>query len=188
MSFLIDPVDITNYNYTDEQLEVFWLFCLVVAGKTAHTQARLLDDFLGKLEGNGSPFHRIMQSITRGDFDDRLKASRLGQYGRLSRAFQESLRMNLRTCTVEDLEAIYGVGPKTSRLFIMHSRPNARYAAIDTHILKLLRENGYDVPKATPTGKKYRELEQAFLKLADEAGESPADYDLSTWKRFARVA
>ena len=182
----VDPTKITNYSYTTNELQAFWLFCLVVAGKTAKTQARLLEGFLNSLECVGSPFDKLTWAVIQDNLEERLKFSRLGQYGRLSRAFRESLSLDLRNCSVEDLEKVHGVGPKTSRLFVMHSRPNVRYAAIDTHILKLLRENGYDAPKSTPTGKKYRDLEQAFLKLADDAGMTPADFDLSTWKKYAR--
>jgi|SRR6185437_11377204 len=184
--FLIDPVDITNYNYTDDELEVFWLFSICVAGKTARTQARLLDNFLNSLGGDGSPFHRIMESVTRDELDDRLKASRLGQYSRLSRAFRESLSVNLRICTVEDLEAIHGVGPKTSRLFIMHSRPNQRLAAIDTHVLHYLRDMGYDAPKITPgSSKAYTKWENVFLSLVDRSGMNSADFDLFIWKIYS---
>lgn len=183
---LVDPSDFTDFNRSDEELQVAWLFALSVAGKTARTQARLLEGFLDSLEAPGSPFDRITWAVVTETLDSHLRASRLGQYNRLNRAFRESLSLDLRTCTLDELEAIHGVGPKTARLFLMHTRPGMRYAAIDTHVLKLLRENGYDAPKATPTGRKYRELEQAFLKLADEAGMSPADYDLATWVRYSR--
>jgi hypothetical protein len=183
---VIDPSKITNYAYTDHELEVFWLFCLVVAGKNARTQARLLDGFLSRLEGGGSPFDRIMWAIIQDRLEAHLRASKLGQYTRLSQAFRESVGLDLRGCTVEDLEAIHGVGPKTARLFVMHSRPDARHAAIDTHVLKLLKEHGYDVPKSTPTGKRYLELEQAFLEIADASGMSVADFDLQNWNRFSR--
>ena len=182
---MIDPDSITNYAYTKPKLEAFWLFCLVVAGKTARTQARLLEAFLDGLEGGGTPFDRLTWAVIKDDLETHLRASKLGQYNRLSRAFRESLSLDLRTCTLEQLETIHGVGPKTARLFLMHSRPGMRYAAIDTHILKLLREHGYDAPKATPTGKKYQELEEAFLVLADKSGMTPADFDLTVWKKYS---
>lgn len=183
---MIDPSDVIKYDRTDAELEEWWLFSCVVAGKTARTQARLLENFLVSLGfPEASPFEGMRAAVTSGTLVDQLRASRLGQYNRLARCFEESLTLNLRTDPVEAFERIHGVGAKTARMFVMHSRPNQRLAAIDTHILKFLKSRGYDVPAATPSGRKYRELELVFLDLADEAGLSPSDYDLEIWKSYA---
>jgi hypothetical protein len=192
MSFLVDPTAVVNFNRTDDELELWWLFSAVAAGKTAKTQARLLDKFLHGLpplrpHKASSPFSRIGGALADDILLERLKTSGLGQYNRLYRQFSESLLLDLRTCTVEDLEAIYGCGPKTARMFLMMSRPDQRYAALDTHVLKFLASKGFDVPKATPpAGARYRQLEQEFVRLADESGMSVADFDLSIWKSYAR--
>jgi hypothetical protein len=200
MAFLVDPRDVTKFDRTDSELQLFWLFCIVVAGKTASTQARLLDEFLTalpvaredvfsvRLGGPSTPFARIHHAFVEGPLYEALKASRLGQYGRLYNAMKESVTrvLDLRTCTVTDLEAVYGVGPKTARMFLMHTRPNQRVAALDTHVLKHLAANGHTVPKATPSSsRQYADLEQAFLALADAAGQSPADYDMAVWKQYS---
>lgn len=189
MSFLINPSDVINYDRSDHDLELFWLFCLVVAGKTARTQARLLENFLtniGCVE-NDSPFARIKYASEQGILLEQIKESRLGQYTRLSLAFAQSIRLNLRTCTVEDLESIYGVGPKTARMFLMMTRSEQRMAALDTHVLKFLSSQGVqNVPKSTPSsGNTYRRLEEEFLKLADKSGMPVADYDLMVWRSYA---
>lgn len=196
----IDPEDFTNFHRSDAELEAAWLFSLVVAGKTAHTQARLLNNFLRNLEAK-TPFEGIRLAVTDSSLLVRLKESKLGQYNRLSKAFTESVSLNLRDCTVADLENIHGCGPKTARLFIMHTRPNQRLAAIDTHILKLFSENRQrfiafsierglrinTVPSVTPSSKKiYQVCEDFFLHLADEVQQSPAEFDLATWTRFSR--
>ncbi len=82
---------------------------------------------------------------------------------------------------------IYGIGMKTSRCFLIHSRKNVQYAGIDTHMLKNLRAHGIEgVPKTTPTSKKlYRRLELEVLRLSKEAGMSPAEYDLNVWNTYA---
>lgn len=191
MSFLVDPSDVIKYDRTDAELELFWLFCAVVAGKTATTQARLLDNFLQSLDrdhvfNHDSPFQRIYYATRKGVLLDKLKESRLGQYNRLNRMFMQSVSLRLRTCTVEDLEAIHGCGPKTARMFLMMSRPKQRYAALDTHVLKHLRANGIDAPKVTPSaGPTYRRLEEEFLKLADAAEMEVSDYDLMVWKKYS---
>jgi hypothetical protein len=186
---MIDPANVIKFDRTEAELELWWLFSLVVAGKTAKTQARLLDNFL-RMGGLGTPFEIIEKMIEDGNLLDCLKLSRLGQFNRLEKAFCQSvyhLKGKLATCTVQDLETIHGVGPKTARMFVMHSRPNQRVAALDTHVLKHLRANGYpDAPLVTPgSAKKYRELEQAFLALADAAGQSPSVYDLEVWKLYS---
>lgn len=190
MNFLIDPSDVIKYDRTDEELELFWLFCAVVAGKTATTQARLLASFLEGLEANPhrpeSPFQRIYLCMRQGRLLESIKQSRLGQYNRLHNLMVDSLVLDLRNCSIERLEQIRGCGPKTARMFLMMSRPNQRVAALDTHVLKHLRANGIDAPKATPpAGKRYRELEKEFIKLADKSGQSVAEYDLSVWKTYA---
>lgn len=190
MSFLVDPANVINFNRTDSELELWWLFSGVVAGKTASTQSRLLNEFLLDLEPGGdidTPFTRIARAEAQGVLKDKLIKSRLGQFNRLYKQFVQSLTLDLRTCTVEDLEKIHGCGPKTARMFIMMSRPNQRMAALDTHVLKHLRANGLTAPEITPQSKReYRRLEEEFLKLADASGMSVADYDLTVWKQYSK--
>ncbi len=190
MSFLVDPTNVINYDRTPAELELWWLFSLVVAGKTATTQARLLNNFLQSLPDAwpNTPFERLNAAYEKGRafLMEKLKESRLGQYNRLYPAFVQSLRLDLRNATIDDLEAIHGVGPKTARMFLMMSREGVRHAALDTHVLKHLNAHGVAAPKSTPpAGKKYRELEQAFLQLADRSGMSVAEYDLMVWKKYS---
>lgn len=191
MNFLVDPSDVISYDRNHFELELFWLFCGVVAGKTATTQARLLDGFLNSLPAtdhavNDSPFGRLYRAEDRGILLQKLKESRLGQYNRLYRMFVGSLHLDLHRCSLDELEAIHGVGPKTARMFLMMTRPKQRMAALDTHVLKHLRANGIDAPKATPSaGPTYRRLEAEFIRLADEAKMEVADYDLMVWRSYA---
>jgi hypothetical protein len=120
-----------------------------------------------------------------------LRAARTGNYRKLSRALPELARsgLDLRRCSVADLEALYGVGPKTARYFILHTRPDARVAALDTHVLKYLSTLGHEVPKSTPSsGRRYAELEKAFLAEADSLGLSPAHLDLLVWTSYSKSA
>jgi thermostable 8-oxoguanine DNA glycosylase len=112
---------------------------------------------------------------------------KLGQYKRLLIAFLGIVRFkgNLKNVTVDDLESIKGIGSKTARFFVLHSRPKVRHAVLDTHILKWMGALGINVPKATPPKKKYKELEEKFLALADERKMSVADLDLHIWKTYA---
>ena len=182
----LDPFDITNYDRDDYDLELLFLFSGCVAGKTATTQARLLDNMLSSVFGN-SPFDKIRRLLRNDTLMEALKESRLGQYRRLYNFMEDAVKLDLRNCNVSDLEKVRGCGPKTARMFLMHSRPMQRLAAIDTHVLKYMRSQGLKVPKATPpAGKSYYALENEFLKLADGSGMSVADFDLHVWKSYAK--
>lgn len=182
---VIDPNHFTNYNRTDDELEEMWLFSCAAAGKTARTQARLLDAMLKGMPGR-SPFDKIREAVRTGKLLAILKESGLGMYNKLDRCYRESLYLDLRNDPLERFEAIHGVGPKTARMFLMHSRKRQRYAALDVHILKHLRANGVDAPKLTPSaGATYLRLEQAFIRLARKAGMSPAKYDQHVWNLYA---
>lgn len=115
---------------------------------------------------------------------------KLGQYKRLYRAFSGILRFEgwLDEVSVEDLESVNGIGSKTARFFVLHSRPNQRVAVLDTHILKWMKSLGHNVPKTTPSKKSYGTIEKVFLCIAEARGMSIADLDLMIWKRFSQKA
>lgn len=213
---MINPKRITKFDRTHEELEEFLLFCVVVAGKNAQQQALKLDHFLRSLRfaygfETLEPFRAILLAL-----DDNLmpflQEAKLGQYHRLMRCFEELVYSNfdLRKVSVEDLEKVYGIGPKTARLFVLHSRPNQRLAVLDTHILKFLKVYNENklmawwpnlqqsphiiqgdisntiVPKNTPSRRTYLKLENQFLTIADKLGKLPAELDLEIWRAYAR--
>ena len=184
---MIDPDRITNFSRTDDELEEFILFCAAVAGHNAHTTAKALESFLSKQAAYQTPFQYIISCLAEGVMLDVLLAShRFGCYRKLAKAFAElSLSgLNLRTCTPEELETIHGIGPKTSRFFILHSRPDQNnIAVLDRHILKYLGDLGVSVPKSTPNKKKYKELERIFVNHAREKGVDIATLDLEIWRQ-----
>lgn len=193
---MIDPTNITNYNLSYHGLEEHILFWVCAAGKNGKTAARCLDNLLNAwrpfsslYEPNPSPF-RIIRDIDLASDDylvsgipEQLRRHGIGCYNNKAKTFQALVYSNidLHTCSLDDLEAIHGIGPKTARCFLMHSRKGARVAGLDRHVLRFLREKGIDAPEATPTGKKYKVLEKEFLRLCDEAGKEPAVYDLEIW-------
>ncbi len=190
---MIVPENITNYNRTEAELEEFLIFAILVAGKTAKTQAKKLQNFLWLAE-NGfglpkdtTPFEYLEYLIKGNQLTHVMMTCKLGQYKRLLIAFLGIVRFkgNLKNVSVEELESISGIGSKTARFFVLHSRPKVRHAVLDTHILKWMGALGINVPKATPPKKKYAELEQKFLALADERNMSVADLDLHIWKTYA---
>ena len=182
MTTVIDPKNITDFNRTDNQLEMFWLFCIAVAGKNSDTTSKLLS--LMFYARQDSPFD-YLRDLGQTGIHNMLVVNRSGQYRRISKAFTQSLDLDLRTCTLEDLLSIYGVGPKTARFFLLHSREDCQHAVLDTHILKWMKDHGIDnAPDTTPQNKKtYIEYENMFYLLVQHyfPGLSLAQADLLIW-------
>ncbi len=191
---MVDPYKVTNYQRTLGEAEEFLLFCIVVAGKTAVIQAKKLDQLLENLTltyGVCNPFILIKESIRDGNLRKYLETVKMGQYGRLERAFDNVVNLHAPTCSLEDLEAIPGIGMKTSRFFVVHSRANQPYAILDTHILAYMRKHkiGKDVPKVTPSSRaQYLRLEKSFLNHLRKRGiKDVAEFDLQVWSANARL-
>ncbi len=189
---MIDPKNIKNYDLTDAELEEHLLFWVAAAGKTGVVAARTLEVFLTTIMYNNmGPFEAIRKVIEThpAPLGTMLCMVGMGCYSHKSRTFTELAysNLNLRTCSADDLEKVYGIGRKTSRCFILHSRKDAQYAGLDTHMLKNLKAAGVEnVPKQTPsTDKQYKRLEKEVLRLAKVAGMSPASYDLMVWNKYS---
>lgn len=190
---MVDPENITEYDLCNYELEERLMFWICAAGKNGRTAARSLRLFLDATAAiNWGPLNSVHKAWLVRDLPHLMKFCGIGCYNSKARSFLElydavQSGLNLRLCTAEELEKIHGIGMKTSRCFILHSRYGARYAGLDTHILKHLRAAGAEnVPKSTPSSKKeYRRLEKEVLRLADEAGMLPADYDLMIWNKYS---
>ena len=184
---MINPSKITNYNRTEEELEEFLLFCIMVAGKSALQTAKKLDEFL-KFAGNTkSPLDTIIDRDKRSCLVYAIRMSKLGQYDRLEKAFKGIIQFKnrLKSVTIDELESVAGIGSKTSRFFTLHSRPNQQIAVLDTHILKYMASKGYKVPKSTPPKNKYGAIEEQFIQLAKDNNISVADFDLQVWRSYS---
>jgi len=185
---MIDPTKITNFNSTDNELEEVLLFWVLVAGKNASIISKALEKMLNSLEGS-TPFEKI-RMVGKEKLPQLLKDNGIGCYNLKAKSLWELVNagLNLRTCSIDDLEKLYGIGSKTSRCFLIHSRPNIQYAALDTHILKYLRDSGRIVPKSTPSSKKlYRKFEKEFLDDALYYGYTVAEFDLALWNKYAKI-
>lgn len=178
---MVDPFNVTDYNRTTEELEEFFLFCVFVAGKNAVQTAEKTHKFynrVGPISGWVNKYYLITQA----------KKQKLGKYGVLLGFFDKVIfdKPDLTQITLDELLEYPGVGPKTARFFLLHSRDNVKVAVLDTHILKYLNNHGIFAPKSTPQGKTYLKLEKEFLKLYSQNGnnKSLAAFDLDIWKSY----
>lgn len=169
-----------------EEREWFVLFSICVAGKSAKQTQQKLNEYLGG--SSPVPFTVVRCDIDAGILGANLRDAKLGQYTRIEKAFREVIKLDVRTdLTVERLEAIPGIGPKTARFIVLYTNPDADCVPLDTHILKFLRTKGFDAPKSTPpAGAKYRWFEEQFKACAAAAGKSVRQLDTEVWQSYAR--
>jgi hypothetical protein len=204
---MIDPHNIPAGKMTSHYLEEWILFGILVANKPAVRTAKNLDAFLKDLRKDvavrrynpvlkhrrttmASPFELVVGAQLAGNLRSYLEKHRFGQYTRIEKAFHAA--PNLPTMgksallTIDQLESIHGIGMKTARMIMMYYKPGSRVAPLDTHILKFLREKGYDAPKITPSSRKqYLALEKAFLNEADNLKLTPLQLDKQVWQQYA---
>ncbi|MGD0900268.1 MAG: hypothetical protein ABR915_20740 [Thermoguttaceae bacterium] len=180
---MIDPLRVTDFDRSQEGLEVFWIFCVVVAGKNADSMAEAVRRLLGGRPPGQRPLAYLASLGPR--LHDALVASRTGQYRRIARALAESFDLDLAGAALERLEQVHGVGPKTARYFVLHTRARARVAVLDTHLLKWLKRRGLPaVPPHTPgSRKRYLELESRAILAMERAfpNMTLAQADLHIW-------
>ena len=192
---MIDPIRMTQYDRSESDLEEVILFCCAVAGKNALTTAKVLNKFLVGLRADcstlfdveGSPFV-LLRCEAPSDLPGRIKSCGMGCYNQRAKSFLALAHsgLDLKTCSIEELEGIPGIGPKTARFFILHTRRYVRVAVLDTHILRYMSDLGHDVPRSTPSGKRYLELEKTFLSLSDLSKKTPAQFDLAIWNEYRK--
>jgi thermostable 8-oxoguanine DNA glycosylase len=174
------------------QLEWWILFGICVAGKSAKgTEKKLrafLDDIRDTMPGyeGVSPFEIVRYAIYKRKLDHYLRKHKLGKYGLYRKAFPAAVQIDLDNVTVESLEKVPGIGPKTARMSILYYEPEANCVPLDTHVLKWLKLQGYDAPKSTPqSGRRYLELEQAFIAEAKKRGKTVRELDTEVWQSYA---
>lgn len=166
---------------TTGELEYRLLYSMLVAGKSATFAAAAMKRFL---QADKSPFALVRELEEMGHLKIELQKARTGNYEKLTKGFAEvaHAELKLRTVTAEQLEAFHGIGPKTSRFFLLWTRPDAKHAALDTHVLKWLRYLGHDAPMATPSNSaKYATLERIILAEAEARGMTARELDSAIW-------
>lgn len=175
-----------------KEREWFVLFAICVAGKSAKQTEKKLNKLLSGYRYENESEFEIVRHMDFGvnGLLNALQWAKMGQYKRLVKAFREVVKLDVtKDLTVEKLEAIPGIGPKTARFIVLYTDPDADCVPLDTHILKYLAKIGHvNVPKSTPpAGKKYRYLEEAFQQQARFLGKSVRQLDTEVWSSYANA-
>ncbi len=173
-------------NYTDNteitKLQTKLIFSILVAGKSAKFAENKLNRLFYDIDK--TPFEYINELIKYNVLEEKLKFIKSGAYKKLMTCLPEVIKLDVKNCDINELEAIKGIGPKTSRFFLMWGRGEDGYAVLDTHVLKWLRNLGYTVTKTTPHRYKYKEIENYFLEEAKKRNISPKELDSHIWDYF----
>ena len=194
-----DPKDLIRFDRNLGELQEFLIFSICVAGHAAVPIARGVESLLGGCRDMCGVWWTMPFDLIRTlpklpcplSVADALRDSRIGKYnqraGYLTAAANSDL--DLFTCSVDDLDALPGIGPKTARFFVMCNRPDERHAILDVHILRYMREAwGLDVPRgSTMSAAQYARWEPEYLSRAlpeaERLGMTLMEYDLSLWNQ-----
>lgn len=190
VNFYLNAAQITNHNCTDEELELHILFWICAAGKKGVTSAKCLGNLLSHWADKlTSPFAIIKKIDKKADLVKELQKFGIGCMTYKAGYFRSLIakKLDLKTCSLEELESVKGIGLKTARCFLLHSRPNQQVAGLDRHMLKFLKSKGHDVPEQTPNEKIYEKLQILVLQYVKEAKMTPEDFDLMVWRKYSKA-
>lgn len=191
---MINPAEVTNYNRTQYELEEFILFCINVAGKKSAIEAPKLEVFIERAKDitkEGTPFNCIKKLIKLGRLNEIMHWAKLSPYAQRYNSYVAVAKIkDLQSVTLNRLLQVPGIGLKTARFFLSHSREDFDEPMLDTHILRFLRDQGYvDAPKSTPTNENtYHYFANIFKNIARQLGKSVTDLDLEIWKEYSGTA
>lgn len=191
---MINPAEVTNYNRTQYELEEFILFCINVAGKKSAIEAPKLEVFIERAKDitkESTPFNCIRKLIKLGRLNEIMHWAKLSPYAQRYNSYVAVAKIkDLQSVTLNRLLQVPGIGLKTARFFLSHSREDFDEPMLDTHILRFLRDQGYaDAPKSTPSNENtYHYFANIFKNIARQLGKSVTDLDLEIWKQYSGTA
>ena len=200
---MINPAEVTNYNRTQSELQEFLLFCINVAGKKSSVEAPKLEVFLqrakditakhrkSELMKDASPFDSIRALIKMGRLEEIMHWAKLSPYKQRYNSYVDVVKIrDLQKVTLNRLLKVTGIGLKTARFFLSHSREDFDEPMLDTHILHFLRDQGYaNAPKSTPSNENvYHYFANIFKDIARQLGKSVTDLDLEIWKQYSKTS
>lgn len=190
---MINPAKVTNYNRTQDELQEFILFCINVAGKKSSIEAPKLEVFIERAKNitkETSPFNCIKKLIKLGRLNEIMHWAKLSPYAQRYNSYVAVSKIkDLQSVSLSRLLEVAGIGLKTARFFLSHSREDFDEPMLDTHILRYLRDQGYtDAPKSTPSNENtYLYFANIFKNIARQLGKSVTDLDLEIWKQYSKT-
>ena len=193
---MINPKKVTDYNRNQSQLQEWLLYCICVAGKRSEIESPKVRKFiLDKRFGFGlKPFELIrkllsVSSVEMDGLKQHLHKYKIAPYTMRYNSFVDAVTLlpdDLSEVTIDDLQKVRGISTKTSRFFLTHSREDFDEPVLDTHILRYLKDVGYDVPDSTPQNPSvYAKISEIFKRLANFEGKSVTDFDLEVWTEYS---
>ncbi len=193
---MINPKKVTDYNRNQWQLQEWLLYCVCVAGKKSEIESPKVRKFcLDPRFGFGLlPFEFIRKSLGVSSCEhdglmQALKKHKIAPYQQRYNSFKDIVTLlpdDLSKVTIDDLQEVRGISTKTSRFFLTHSREDFDEPILDTHILRYLKDVGYDVPDSTPQNPSvYAKVAGIFKRLANFEGKSVTDFDLEVWTKYS---
>ncbi|NTF17480.1 hypothetical protein G6L37_03535 [Agrobacterium rubi] len=186
---MIDVYDVTKFDRSERELQEYLMFCLAVAGKKATVIAEKLNNLLSGMTAQDDPFSYVTRLHSEGRLEAELMRVRMGKYSLLREAYPaiaSRFAGRLSSVPIPELEMVRGIGPKTARYFVLHSRSlPGDIAVIDTHVMKYLRHLGHEVPRRLPTRANYARLEKLMIDAARSSGMGMADFDLAVWTHYS---
>lgn len=194
---MIDPKKVTNYKRNEFQLQEWLLYCIMVAGKKSEIETKKLDAFFNDLDSRTgqSPFNFIRKLLKTSSviwvdgLMEHLSKNKIAPYKQRYNSFVDVVTLlpdNLSKVTIDDLQKVRGISTKTSRFFLTHSREDFDEPVIDTHILKFLRDEGYEVPESTPQNPKiYAVAANYFRDIAKLRRKTVTELDLEIWTKYS---
>ena len=191
---MINPAEVTNYNRTQSELQEFILFCINVAGKKSSIEAPKLEIFIQRAKDitkETSPFNCIKKLIKLGRLQEIMHWAKLSPYAQRYNSYVDVVKIrDLQKVTLNRLLQVPGIGLKTARFFLSHSREDFDEPMLDTHILHFLRDQGYaNAPKSTPSNENvYHYFANIFKDIARQLGKSVTDLDLEIWKQYSKTS
>jgi thermostable 8-oxoguanine DNA glycosylase len=182
---MINASNITNFKQSEPELPDSLIFWVLAAGKNGTRAAKITNEIVKQ---HSRPIFKALRDYSYSDMVKLCTLHKTGCQTIKAKSLWNLVNsdLNLKKSSGADLEKIYGIGKKTARCFIIHSRADANCAGLDTHILKFLTIMGVpNVPKTTPSSdKEYTRLEKEFLTFVKKYNTTVADLDLAIWNEF----
>lgn len=172
-------IDKYGGNWTDEELEKFFLFCLLNRNIPYPKLCDIFDQLIESYwEGS---FRWSFKVLSEASLARSLKEVGHRFPNQTARFIKENLWVTasfLKYCTRKTMvEKCKGIGMKLASMYLRNTR-GEEYAVLDVHIKRFLEKGGFS-PKSS-----YLELEKVFSNIAKRAEMSMFELDMAIWQNY----